>query len=148
MSRVESSRVESKSTFLPSPFLVNRVAPISVSLAFGPHRCASKVNATVGGWPSGSTVHFISLPCSFPKRWILSREISFKIFQVFGMTRPGIEPRPTAYKVSILPMGHGHGCAMTITWNAPLQFTLTDHEINADLVMLTKCVFLGYSVKA
>ena len=23
------------------------------------------------------------------------------------MTRPGIEPRPTAYKASILPLGHG-----------------------------------------
>ena len=64
-SRVESSRVKSKSTFLPSPFLVNRAAPISVSLAFGPHRCASKVNATVGGWPSGTTVHFT--PMLFPK---------------------------------------------------------------------------------
>ena len=42
---------KSKSTFLPSPFLVNRVAPFSVSLAFGPHSCASTVNATVGGWP-------------------------------------------------------------------------------------------------
>ena len=46
------------STFLPSPFLVNRAAPISVSLAFGPHSYASRVNATVRGWPSGSTVCF------------------------------------------------------------------------------------------
>ena len=35
---------------------MNRAAPISVSLAFGPHSCATTVNATVGGWPSGSTV--------------------------------------------------------------------------------------------
>ena len=25
-------------------------------------------------------------------------------FQVFGRTRPGIEPRPAAYKASILPL--------------------------------------------
>ena len=49
---------QKKSKFLPSPFLVNRVAPISVLLAFGPHSCASTVNATAGGWPSGSTVCF------------------------------------------------------------------------------------------
>ena len=28
--------------------LANRAAPINVSLAFGPHSCASTVNATVG----------------------------------------------------------------------------------------------------
>ena len=49
---------KSKSKFLPSPFLVNRAAPISVSLAFGLHSCAITVNATVGGWPSGSTLCF------------------------------------------------------------------------------------------
>ena len=39
---------------------------------------------------------------------MLSREIACTIFffKVFGMTRPGIEPRPTAYKASILPLGH------------------------------------------
>ena len=54
-----------KSKFLPSPFLVNRAAPISVSLPFGPHSCASAVNVTVGGWPSGSTVCFT--PMLFPE---------------------------------------------------------------------------------
>ena len=29
--------------------LTNRVAPVSVSFAFGPNSCASTVNATVGG---------------------------------------------------------------------------------------------------
>ena len=42
-------------------FLANRAAPISVSLAFGPHIFASTVNATVGGWTSGSTVCFTSM---------------------------------------------------------------------------------------
>ena len=37
---------------------------------------------------------------------MLSREIACTIFQVFGMTRPGIEPRFTAYKGSILPLGN------------------------------------------
>ena len=49
----------------PLPCLVNMTAPISVSLAFGPHSCASTANATVGGWPSGSTVCFS--PMHFPK---------------------------------------------------------------------------------
>ena len=53
------------SKFLPSPFLVDRAAPISASLAVGPHSCASTVNATVGGWPSGSTVCFT--PMLFPE---------------------------------------------------------------------------------
>ena len=46
----------SKSKFLPSLFLVNRAAPISVSLAFGPHSYASTVNATVGAG------HLVPLP--------------------------------------------------------------------------------------
>ena len=44
---------------------VQRIPPISVSLAFGPHSCASTVNATVEGWPSGSTVCFT--PMLFPE---------------------------------------------------------------------------------
>ena len=51
--------------FLPSPFLVNSVAPVSNSLAFGPHPCTSIVNASVGGWPSGSTGY--PTPMFFPK---------------------------------------------------------------------------------
>ena len=45
-----------KLKLLPSQFLVNGAAPISVALAFGPHSYARTVNVTVGGWPSGSTV--------------------------------------------------------------------------------------------
>ena len=50
-----------KSKFLPSQFLLNRAAPISVSLAFGAHSCTSTVNATVGGWPTGRTVCLASM---------------------------------------------------------------------------------------
>ena len=49
----------------PRFFLVNRAAPIFVSLAFGPHSCASTVNATVDGWKSGRTVCFT--PMLFPE---------------------------------------------------------------------------------
>ena len=45
--------------------LVNWVAPIAVSLAFGPHSYVSTVNATVGGWPSFSNVSFT--PMLFPE---------------------------------------------------------------------------------
>ena len=45
--------------------LVNRVAPISVSLSFGPHSYTSTVSTTVGDWPSGSTVCFT--PVLFPR---------------------------------------------------------------------------------
>ena len=48
-----------KSKFLPSPFLVKRAAPVSISLAYGPHSCASTVNATVGG--GGATGHLVAL---------------------------------------------------------------------------------------
>ena len=87
-----------KSKFLPSPFLVKRVAPVSVSLAFGLHGYTSARNDTVGGWPSGSTVFLTPM---------LSREIACTIFQVIGMTRPDIEPRSTGQEASILPPGNG-----------------------------------------
>ena len=68
-----------------SQFFVNRVAPISILLAFGSQRYASTVNATVGGWPSGSTVCFT--PMLFPKMLTAKQENSMYYFlQVFGMT--------------------------------------------------------------
>ena len=56
-------KIQSQS--LSSTFFVNRTVPISISLAFGPHR--STVNATVLGWAfgTGSTVCFTSM--LFPK---------------------------------------------------------------------------------
>ena len=44
---------------------MNRASPIAISLAFGPHSCASTVNATVGGWRTGNTVCFT--PMLFPE---------------------------------------------------------------------------------
>ena len=48
-------KVKSQSCFARQ-FLVNRAAPTSEALAFGPHSFASTVNATVGGWPAGSRI--------------------------------------------------------------------------------------------
>ena len=45
--------------------LVNTVASIFVSLAFGRQSCPGIVNGTVGGWPSGSTMYFT--PILFPE---------------------------------------------------------------------------------
>ena len=53
------SRLAPEVKFVLSLFLVKRATSISVSLAFGPHSCASRVNDTTGGWPSGSTVFFL-----------------------------------------------------------------------------------------
>ena len=80
---------------------MNRAAPISVSSAFGPHSCARAVNATVGGWPSGNNVCLTPMP--FPEVLNAKQGNSKYHFEVFGMAWPGIEPRPTAYKASILP---------------------------------------------
>ena len=44
---------------------MNRAVPTSVSLAFGSHSHASKVNASAWGWPSDSTVCFP--PMLFPE---------------------------------------------------------------------------------
>ena len=85
-----------KSKLLPSPFLVNKVAPISVSLAFGPHNCVSTMHATVGGWPSGGTVWFT--PMLFPNVLNSKQGNSMGNFSVFRTTQLGIKPRPTAYK--------------------------------------------------
>ena len=68
------------------------------------------MQATVGGWPSVSTVCFT--PMLFPE--VLNAKQGNGMYQVFGMTRPGIEPRPTAYKSNILPLGHGCGKICTI----------------------------------
>ena len=35
--------------------------------------------------------------------WVLSKEVSSTIFKVFGMTRPGIEPRSHGQLVNTLP---------------------------------------------
>ena len=87
---------------------MNRAAPISAALALGPHSCASTVNATVGHWPSGSTVCFT--PKLFPKVLNAKQGNSMGHFlPFFVITRPGIEPRSTAYKASTLPLGHGCG---------------------------------------
>ena len=59
-----ASKIHSQSSF-PHHFLVNRAAPISVSLAFAPHSYASTVNAAIGSWSSSSTVKFT--PMLFPK---------------------------------------------------------------------------------
>ena len=48
----------------------------------------------------------VSLPCSFPNCWMLSREITCATFQVFGVTQPGIEPWTFADKASILSLDH------------------------------------------
>ena len=37
--------------------------------------------------------------------WVLSKEVSCTIFKVFGMTRPGIEPRSTGPVPNTLPTG-------------------------------------------
>ena len=98
---VNSQKVKNLSLII----LVNRMAPISVSLAFGPHSCASTENATVWGWLSGSSV-FLT-PMLFPKMLNAKQGNSMHYFQVFGLTQAGMEPQSTVHKVSILSLGHG-----------------------------------------
>ena len=128
----------SKSNFLPSPFLVNRAAPISVSSAFGPHRCVSTVNAAVEDWPSGSTVCFT--PMLFPEVLNAKQGNSMTKFLVFGLTRLGIEPRPTVHKAIILPLGYGRGCR-------PLRCdNLLLIQLNFSLRMSSKIIFRAFLV--
>ena len=61
--------------FLPSPFLANRAAPISVSLAFWTTQLCK--HSEYNSWGAGYLVALcISLPCSFRKCRMLSREIA------------------------------------------------------------------------
>ena len=66
-------------------FSVNSVAHISSLLSFGPYSCASTVNATVGGWPSGSIV--CSTPMLFPNFNVIRGNIMY-LFEFFGTNRP------------------------------------------------------------
>ena len=75
----------------PSQYLVDWAAPISVSLAFGPHSRASTVNTTVGGWQSSSTVCFT--PILFPEVLNAKQRNGMYHFFKFMVTRPGIEPQ-------------------------------------------------------
>ena len=81
---------KSESKFLPSPFLVNRVMPIFVSLAFGQYSYTSTVNATVWG------DHLVAV-CFTPMlfAYVLNAKQGNSIYnlsQMFGMTQPGIKP--------------------------------------------------------
>ena len=130
---------------------MNREAPISVSFALGQHSCASTMHATVGNWPSGSTVRFT--PVLFLKCLILSREIACIMFQVFGMTRPGMEPRPAAHETSNTQLGHERikkerqifnrnssnvRCqVMTVTYIPTLSAYLEAHIFNTLFSLLT-----------
>ena len=84
-----------KSKFLPSPLLVYRAAPISVSLAFGSHSCGSTVNATVGSEPSGSTVRLT--PMLFPK--VLNAKQGNSMYQFSSLCYDSAACRTPIYRV-------------------------------------------------
>ena len=83
------------SKFLPSPSLVNRVAPISVSLTCGPHSCACTLNATVGGRPSGSTVR--CTPILFPK--VLNAKQGNSMYRYSSLCYDSTGHRTPTYRV-------------------------------------------------
>ena len=90
----------------------------------------SKFSDLSWGWPEGSffnsfytevlgRAQFLSLDCSTLPLirtlycWVLSKEVSSTIFKVFGMTRPGIEPRSPG------PLGQwagNHSQLKTLDW--------------------------------
>ena len=82
---------------LPSAFLVNRAAPISISLAIGTDSYETILNAT--GWASGSTVCFS--PMLFPK--VLNAKQGNCIYHFLNLCYDltGCQNRSTAYKGSI-----------------------------------------------
>ena len=99
----------SKAKFLPSPFLVNRAAPISVSSAFRPHGHASTY-----------------------------------FFQVSGMTRQGIKPRPTAYKAKIPPLGHGRNNRIKYTRKSLiLAYIILEHKEVYNFATILAILFLS-----
>ena len=59
---------------------------MSVALAFGPHGCASAMNATVGGRPSGYTAGFT--PMLFPEVLNANQGNSLHHFSSSGLAMP------------------------------------------------------------
>ena len=78
------------------------MAPISISLALGHTAVQAQGMLQLG---AGHLARLrVSLPCSSQVLNAKQGNSMYHIFQVFGMTRPGIEHRPTEYKASTLPL--------------------------------------------
>ena len=105
------------------------------------------------GWPDGSLFRsyytevweralLLSQDCSTLPLirtlfcWLLSKEISSTIFKVFGMTRPGIEPRPPGPLANTLPT-----LPMRIFPDFPIFLTLCQTRYKL------RCISYRYSKK-
>ena len=53
--------------------------------------------------------------------WMLSKEVSSTIFKVFGMMRPGTEPRSPGPLTNTLPTSQWAGCVLTKKVPSPLK---------------------------
>ena len=62
--------------------------------------------------------------------WVLSKAVSSTIFKVFGMTRPGIEPRTSGPLANTLPTANCNiSCLILLSWNANIEniYILINH---------------------
>ena len=93
---------------------VQRIAPISVLLAFGPHSCASTVNATV--WGAGHLVaQCVSLPCSFHKP-LFSLSLAISVQRIVPISVSlAFGPHSCASTVNATIWGAGHLVAQCVS---------------------------------
>ena len=102
----ELQQVKKSLSFFPRPMAYG-AAPMSVSIALG-HASANAVKVITWGWSTGS-----SASLTFPLHSHMSsarQEGSEYHLKVLGMTRPGLEPRPTGCEADGLPICHHYGC--------------------------------------
>ena len=88
--------------------MAHRAASISTSVALG-ETSANAVKATAWGWAGPLVTLRVQLSNSILLCRAPDEKAVSNIFKVFGMTRPGLNLRPTGCKADALPLDH-HIC--------------------------------------
>ena len=80
--------------------------------------------------------------------WVLSKEVSSTILKVFGMTRPGIEPRSPGPLANTLPIPKSCCSMNSLNSISPrsLSAIVQSRSSWRNLVSALSCIFLSHSI--